>query len=73
MNDLRWETSRITVSLTTPPCSESVKWYIRRTPTELSKAQIAAFTAVYDHNNRPVQALGKRTLHLAENPTVTVY
>jgi len=53
MNDPRWETSRITVSLTTPPCSESVKWYFRRTPTELSKAQIAAFTAVYDHNNGP--------------------
>jgi len=60
-------------SLTTPPCSEGVKWYIRRTPTQLSKAQIAAFTAEYNHNNRPVQALAKRTLHLDENPTVTVY
>jgi carbonic anhydrase len=60
-------------SLTTPPCSEGVKWYIRRTPTQLSKEQIAEFTAVYDHNNRPVQALGDRTLHLDEDPTVTIH
>jgi carbonic anhydrase len=60
-------------SLTTPPCSEGVKWYIRRTPTQLSKEQIAEFTAVYDHNNRPVQALGDRTLHLDKDPTVTIH
>ena len=59
-------------SLTTPPCSEGVKWYVRKTPTQLSKDQIAAFTSVYDHNNRPVQALGNRALYLDENPTVTV-
>ncbi len=50
-----------------PPCSEGVKWYIRKTPTQLSKAQIEAFTAVYDHNNRPVQALNDRTLYLEES------
>ena len=59
-------------SLTTPPCSEGVKWYVRKTPTQLSKDQIAAFTSVYDHNNRPLQALGNRALYLDENPTVTV-
>jgi carbonic anhydrase len=37
--------------------SEGVKWYVRKTPTSFSKDQIAAFTTVYDHNNRPVQAL----------------
>ena len=58
-------------SLTTPPCSEGVSWYVRRTPTQLSKDQIAAFTAVYDHNNRPVQALNDRTLSLDEKPLVT--
>ncbi len=60
-------------SLTTPPCSEGVKWYVRKTPTQLSKDQIAAFTAIYDNNNRPVQARGDRTLYLDENPTVTIY
>jgi carbonic anhydrase len=59
-------------SLTTPPCSESVQWYIRKTPTQLSRDQIAAFTAVYDHNNRPVQARNERTLYLDENPNVTI-
>jgi len=60
-------------SLTTPPCSEGVAWYVRKTPTQLSKDQIAAFTTVYDHNNRPVQALNERTLYLDENPTVIVH
>jgi carbonic anhydrase len=60
-------------SLTTPPCSEGVKWYIRKTFTSLSKEQIAAFTAVYDHNNRPVQARNDRALHLDENPTVNIH
>jgi carbonic anhydrase len=60
-------------SLTTPPCSEGVTWYVRKTFTTLSKEQIAAFTAVYDHNNRPVQALNERTLYLDENPTVNIH
>ncbi len=60
-------------SLTTPPCSEGVKWYVRKTPTSLSKDQIAAFTAIYDHNNRTVRALNARTVYLDENPTVTIH
>jgi len=59
-------------SLTTPPCSEGVSWYIRKTPTQLSRDQVAAFTGKYDRNNRPVQALGDRTVHLDENPTLTI-
>ena len=50
-------------SLTTPPCSEGVKWYVRKSPTQFSAGQIAAFTAIYDHNNRPVQPLNDRTLY----------
>ena len=60
-------------SLTTPPCSEGVQWFVRKTRTQLSKEQIAVFKAVYDHNNRPVQALNERTLFLDENPTVTIH
>jgi carbonic anhydrase len=60
-------------SLTTPPCSEGVNWYIRKTPTRFSRDQIAAFMAIYDHNNRPVQALNERTLYLDETPAVTIY
>lgn len=59
-------------SLTTPPCSEGVAWYVRRTPTQLSPAQIAAFTAVYDHNNRPVQRLGDRRIFIDPDPDVAI-
>ena len=61
-----------TGSLTTPPCSEEVSWFIRKAPTQLSKDQIGEFTAVYDHNNRPVQALNDRTLYVDSNPTLTI-
>ncbi len=59
-------------SLTTPPCSEGVKWYVRKTPTTLSKQQIAAFAEVYDHNNRPLQTLNERVLYLDEEPDVVI-
>ena len=49
-------------SLTTPPCSEGVKWFVLTTPIELSEAQIAAFTAIVHNNNRPVQPLNEREL-----------
>ena len=48
-------------SLTTPPCSEGVKWLVMNTPVELSDAQIAAFTAIIKNNERPVQPLNSRT------------
>lgn len=51
-------------SLTTPPCSEIVRWLLLDTPVELSAGQIAAFTAIYDANARPVQPLGRRDLLL---------
>ena len=49
-------------SLTTPPCSEGVKWFVLTTPIELSKVQIATFTAIVHNNNRPVQPLNGRKL-----------
>lgn len=59
-------------SLTTPPCSEGVRWYVRKTHTEFSAEQIATFTSHYNHNNRPTQPLNGRTVSLDENPDVTV-
>ena len=49
-------------SLTTPPCSEIVRWLLLDTPVELSAGQIAAFRSIYDGNARPIQPLGKRDL-----------
>lgn len=49
-------------SLTTPPCSEGVKWLVLTTPIELSANQIGAFTRIISGNNRPVQRLNGRTV-----------
>ena len=50
-------TYRYNGSLTTPPCSEGVKWIVLTTPVEMSESQIAAFKAIIHGNNRPVQSL----------------
>ena len=55
-------TYRYDGSLTTPPCSENVKWIVLTTPIEMSEAQIAAFKAIIHDNNRPVQPLNGRKL-----------
>ncbi|WP_432361596.1 carbonic anhydrase [Sporosarcina sp. UB5] len=48
-------------SLTTPPCSEAVKWVVLETPIEMSKEQIDTFRNIFpDNNNRPVQPLNQR-------------
>ena len=49
-------------SLTTPPCSEGVKWFVLTTPIEMSAAQIETFRSVINGNNRPVQPLNEREL-----------
>jgi carbonic anhydrase len=49
-------------SLTTPPCSEGVRWIVMNESIEMSPAQIEAFKAVFPHNARPVQPLEDRFL-----------
>ncbi|MDR3248183.1 MAG: carbonic anhydrase family protein [Treponema sp.] len=53
-------------SLTTPPCTEGVKWAVFARPVELSDSQIKAFAAVYSGNNRPVQPLYERKVYLTD-------
>jgi carbonic anhydrase len=48
-------------SLTTPPCTEGVKWLVMNTPVEVSDAQIAAFTNIFKNDERPVQPFNART------------
>lgn len=55
-------TFRYDGSLTTPPCTEGVKWNVMVKPIEMSKAQIAALHSVLEGNNRPLQPLNGRTL-----------
>jgi carbonic anhydrase len=52
---------RFNGSLTTPPCSEGVRWIVLKEVQQASKAQIQAFAALMQHpNNRPVQAQNAR-------------
>lgn len=49
-------------SLTTPPCSEIVRWLILDEAVVVSVAQIEAFAALYEGNARPTAPLGERDL-----------
>jgi carbonic anhydrase len=49
-------------SLTTPPCSEIVRWHVMQEPLTMSAEQMEALTAIYDDNNRPVQPLNDREI-----------
>jgi carbonic anhydrase len=51
-----------TGSLTTPPCSEGVTWFVLKNPAELSSADLAAFAKKYAHNARPIQPLNGRPI-----------
>jgi carbonic anhydrase len=51
-------------SLTTPPCSEEVRWQVLKTPVEVSAGQLAAFRKLYAMNARPVQPLNDRKVTL---------
>lgn len=55
-------TYRYPGSLTTPPCSEGVSWFVMMEPMELSSQQLAALATIIDGSNRPVQELGEREL-----------
>lgn len=47
-------------SVTAPPCTENVTWFVLKTPVEISAAQIDAFAKLYPHDVRPVQPLNGR-------------
>lgn len=49
-------------SLTTPPCSEGVRWLVLKTPVTVSKEQISGFGTVYKNNVRPVQPVNDRVI-----------
>ncbi len=53
-------TYRYAGSLTTPPCSEGVKWHLFKAPVEMSAAQAQAFKGIVGYNSRYVQPLNGR-------------
>ncbi|KHS97961.1 carbonic anhydrase [Pectobacterium polaris] len=54
---------RFTGSLTTPPCSEGIRWLVLDHPVTASADQINQFRSVMHHaNNRPTQPLNGRVI-----------
>jgi len=49
-------------SLTTPPCSEHVTWFVLKQPTTVSPKEIERFSEVYPHDSRPTQPLNGRVV-----------
>lgn len=47
-------------SLTTPPCTEGVRWIVLTTPSRVTNRQVAAFMNAYTGNARPVQPVNGR-------------
>lgn len=53
-------------SLTTPPCSEGVTWFVLTAPVDLSAGQVARFDKIYSHNARPTQPLNGRVVKVSK-------
>ncbi|MDR3631921.1 MAG: carbonic anhydrase family protein [Desulfocapsaceae bacterium] len=54
---------RFNGSLTTPPCTEGVRWVVIKDAVSASAAQIEEFARVMHHpNNRPVQSINARSV-----------
>ena len=61
-------TLRYDGSLTTPGCTEGVKWNVMTSPITLSQDQINQFLEAFSGNNRPVQPLNNRVVKLDSTP-----
>jgi carbonic anhydrase len=51
-----------TGSLTTPPCTEGVTWFVLKTPQRISQSQADTFGKLYPSDARPIQPLNGREL-----------
>lgn len=51
-------------SLTTPPCSEQVNWYIATKPLAVTSEELKIMTSLFSDNNRPINPIGKREVKL---------
>jgi carbonic anhydrase len=49
-------------SLTTPPCTEPVTWFVLKTPEEISSGEVEVFAKLYPHDTRPTQKLEGRVI-----------
>jgi carbonic anhydrase len=51
-----------TGSLTTPPCSENVTWFVLKHPVTVTSGEIERFSKLYRHDARPTQPLYGRVV-----------
>jgi carbonic anhydrase len=49
-------------SLTTPPCSEEVTWFVLKHPMTISAEEIKQFSRLYRNDARPTQPLYDRVV-----------
>lgn len=49
-------------SLTTPPCSEQVKWFVASKPLSVTQEELFILKQLYSNNNRPIQPLEDREI-----------
>jgi len=55
-----------TGSLTTPPCTEGVRWFVFEQDLGVSRDQLRAFAALYKMNSRPLQDTHGRRIEANE-------
>lgn len=53
-------------SLTTPPCTEGVRWFVFQSELSISRRQLDTFAEIYKMNTRPVQDLSGRRIEARE-------
>jgi carbonic anhydrase len=53
-------------SLTTPPCTEGVRWFVFEENLTLSRDQLRSYTAVFKMNSRPLQETHGRRIEANE-------
>ena len=50
--------------MTTPPCSEGLKWLVLPTPQTVDEEQLLRFQTIFPFNARPIQPLNGRSVWL---------
>ena len=55
-----------TGSLTAPPCTEGVRWFVFEDVLSISRAQLRAFTNIFPMNSRPLQDTHGRRIEANE-------
>jgi carbonic anhydrase len=53
-------------SLTTPPCTEGVRWFVMKQPLKISVGEERTFAKLFPNNARPIQPWNGRTVQVSK-------